>query len=89
MEGFGVLFSISFLLHKAFSFTISLTHMDCKLLTPNIYREFPDYAVQFNLMEQTGGGVPLRQALNGAERPVSTERMVRLTPEMGTDFFRF
>ena len=54
-----------------------------------VYRDFPDYAVKYNLMEQAGGDSPLGQALNGAERPVSADRMVRLTPEAGTNFFRF
>ena len=54
-----------------------------------VYRDFPDYAVKFNIMEQAGGDNPLGRALTDAARPVSPERMVRLTPEAGTDFLRF
>ena len=95
-DGFGYLFFPEtaiclavFELGRTYRAMRECPQVDAAALMNAIYREFPDYAVQFNLMEQTGGGVPLRQALNGAERPVSTERMVRLTPEMGTDFFRF
>ena len=63
--------------------------IDAAALMNAIYRDFPDYAVKFNLMEQTGGGVPLGWALNGAARPASAERMARLTPGAGTAFLLF
>ena len=63
--------------------------IDAAALMNAVYREFPDYAVKFNLMEQSGGDSPLGRALNGAERPASADRMVRLTPDAGTDFLRF
>ena len=54
-----------------------------------IYRDFPEYAVQFNLKEQFGGDNPLRQALSDENRPASPDWMIRLTPNAGTDFLRF
>ena len=95
-DGFGYLFFPEQAICLAL-FELGRTYADireCQLidaaaLMNAVYREFPDYAVKFNLMEQSGGDSPLRRALNGTMRPVSAERMVRLTPEAGMDFLRF
>ena len=54
-----------------------------------ICRDFLNYAVKYNLMEQVGGGAPLGQALSSANRPASPDWMISLTPDAGTDFLRF
>ena len=54
-----------------------------------ICRDFPEYAVKCNLMEQAGGDSPLGQALSSANRPASPDWMISLTPEAGTNFLRF
>ena len=60
--------------------------VDAAALMNAICRDFPDYAVKYNIMEQAGGGNPLGQALS---RPASPDWMISLTPEAGTDFLRF
>ena len=63
--------------------------IDAAALMNAIYRDFPDYAVRYNLVEQDRGGAPLGQALSDANRSAAPDWMISLTPEMGTDFFRF
>ena len=54
-----------------------------------VYRNFPDYALKFNLMEQSGGDRPLRWLLPNTERTSPSEDVIILTPDAGTDFLRF
>ena len=63
--------------------------IDAAAMMNAIYRDFPDYAVKYNIMEQAGGGNPLGQALSDANRPASPDWMISLTPDAGTDFLRF
>ena len=63
--------------------------IDAAALMNAIYRDFPEYAMQFNLKEQFGGGAPLGQALSGANRHASPDWMISLTPDAGTDFLHF
>ena len=63
--------------------------IDAAAMMNAIYRDFPEYAMQFNLKEQFGGGAPLGQALSGANCPASPDWMISLTPNAGTDFLRF
>ena len=95
-DGFGYLFFPEraiclavFELGRTYRAMRECPQIDAAALMNAVCREFPDYAVKFNLMEQSGGDSPLGRALNGAERPASADRMVRLTPEAGTDFLRF
>ena len=78
-------------------FELGRTYADMKsnpLINANalmnaVCREFPDYAVKFNLMEQAGGDSPLGQALSDANRSVSSDWMISLTPGAGTAFLSF
>ena len=95
-DGFGYLFFPEraiclavFELGRTYRAMRECPQIDAAALMNAICRDFPDYAVKFNVMEQSGGDSPLEWALNGAERPVSAERMIRLTPETGKDFLRF
>ena len=95
-DGFGYLFFPEtaiclaiFELGRTYSAMRECPQVDAAALMNAVYREFPDYAVKFNLMEQSGGDSPLGRALNRAEHPASADRMVCLTPEAGTDFLCF
>ena len=92
-DGFGYLFFPEraiclavFELGRTYRAMRECPQVDAAALMNAICRDFPDYAVKYNLMEQTGGGAPLRQALS---RPASPDWMISLTPEAGTDFLRF
>ena len=93
-DGFGYLFFPERAICLAV-FELGRTHramrecpqIDAAAMMNAIYRDFPDYAVKYNLMEQTGGGAPLGQALSDANRPASPDWMISLTPDAGTDFF--
>ena len=65
------------------------TLIDVAALMNAVCRDFPDYAVKFNLMEQAGGDAPLGQALSDANRPASPDWMISLTPGAGTAFLSF
>ena len=95
-DGFGYLFFPEraiclalFELGRTYAAIRACPQIDAAALMNAIYRDFLEYAVQFNLKEQTGGGNPLGQALSGANRPASHDWMISLTPDAGTDFFRF
>ena len=63
--------------------------IDAAALMNAVYRNFPDYVLKFNLMEQSGGDRLLRWLLPDAERTSLSADVIILTPEAGTDFFRF
>ena len=63
--------------------------IDAAAMMNAICRDFPEYAVKYNLMEQAGGGNPLGQALSSANRPAFPDWMISLTPDTGRDFLRF
>ena len=95
-DGFGCLFFPEraiclavFELGRTYCAMRECPQINAAALMNAIYRDFPDYAVKFNLMEQAGGAAPLGQALSGANRPASPDWMISLTPDGGTDFFRF
>ena len=54
-----------------------------------ICREFPDYAVKFNVMEQAGGDSPLARMLSDGGKGASADSVIRLTPKAGTAFLLF
>jgi len=92
-DGFGYLFFPEraiclavFELGRTYRAMRDCPQIDAAAMMNAICRDFPDYAVKYNLMEQTGGGAPLGQALS---RPASPDWMISLTPDAGTDFFRF
>ena len=92
-DGFGCLFFPEraiclavFELGRTYRAMRECPQVDAAALMNAICRDFPDYAVKYNLMEQAGGGNPLGQALS---RPASPDWMISLTPEAGTDFLRF
>ena len=92
-DGFGYLFFPEraiclavFELGRTYRAMRECPRIDAAAMMNAICRDFPDYAVKYNLMEQTGGGAPLGQALS---RPASPDWMISLTPDAGTDFFRF
>ena len=92
-DGFGYLFFPEraiclavFELGRTYRAMRECPQVDAAALMNAICRDFPDYAMKYNLMEQAGGGAPLGQALS---RPASLDWMISLTPEAGTDFLRF
>ena len=79
-----------FELRRTYPAIRSCAMIDADALMNAIYKDFPDYAIKFNSMEQTGNDDPLGQMLAGSEtKSVPVERMIRITPEAGTDFLRF
>ena len=95
-DGFGCLFFPEtaiclavFELRRTYRAMRDCPQIDAAALMNAICWDFPDYAVKFNLMEQTGGGAPLGEALLDANRPASPDWMISLTPEAGTNFLRF
>ena len=95
-DGFGCLFFPEraiclavFELGRTYRAMRECPQIDAAALTNAIYREFPDYAVKFNLMEQAGGGAPFGQAPEDANRPASPDWMISLTPGAGTAFLSF
>ena len=79
-----------FELRRTYSAMRSCDKINVDALMNVICRDFPDYTVMFNSMEQTGGDHLLGKMLAGDEtKSVSVERMIRITPEAGTDFLRF
>ena len=95
-DGFGYLFFPEqaiclavFELGRTYRAMRECPQVDAASLMNAICRDFPDYAMKYNLIEQFGGGNPLGEALSGANRPASYDWMIRLTPDAGTDFFRF
>ena len=95
-DGFGCLFFPEraiclalFELGRTYAAIRACPLIDAAALMNAICQEFPKYATKFNLMEQTGGGNPLGQALSGANRPASPDWMISLTLDAGTDFLRF
>ena len=95
-DGFGYLFFPEraiclalFELGRTYAAIRACPQIDAAALMNAIYRDFPEYAVQFNLKEQTGDGNPLGQALSDANRHASPDWMISLTPHAGTDFLRF
>ena len=63
--------------------------IDAAALMNAVYRNFPDYVLKFNLMEQSGGDRPPNWLLPDTERTSTSEDVIILTPETGTEFFRF
>ena len=95
-DGFGCLFFPEraiclavFELGRTYRAMRECPRIDAAALMNAIYQSFPDYAVKFNLMEQTGGGAPLGQALSDANRPASPDWMISPTPGAGTAFLPF
>ena len=94
-DGFGCLFFPEraiclavFELGRTYRAMRECPQIDAAAMMNAIYRDFPGYALKYNVIEQFGGYSPLGRA-EDTQRPISTERMVRLTPDAGTDFFRF
>ena len=92
-DGFGYLFFPEraiclavFELGRTYRAMRECPRIDAAAMMNAICRDFPDYAVKYNIMEQSGGGNPLGQALS---RPASPDWMISLTPDAGTDFLRF
>ena len=54
-----------------------------------VCRNFPDYVLKFNLMEQSGGDRPLGWLLPDTERTSTSADVIILKPDEGTDFLRF
>ena len=95
-DGFGYLFFPEraiclalFELGRIYAAMKSNPLIDADALMNAVCQEFPAYAVKYNLMEQAGGDSPLRRALSDANRSVSSDWMISLTPEAGTNFLRF
>ena len=95
-DGFGYLFFPEtaiclavFELGRTYRAMRECPQIDATALMNAIYRDFPDYAVKYNLMEQARGGAPLGQALSSANHPASPDWMISLTPDTGRDFLRF
>ena len=95
-DGFGYLFFPEtaiclavFELGRTYRAMRECPQIDATAMMNAIYRDFPDYAVKYNIMEQAGGGNPLGQALSDANRPASPDWMISLTPDAGTDFLQF
>ena len=95
-DGFGYLFFPEtaiclavFELGRTYRAMRECPQIDAAAMMNAIYRDFPEYAVQFNLTERIGGGNPLGQALSDENRPESPDWMIRLTPDAGTEFLRF
>ena len=95
-DGFGYLFFPEtavclavFELGRTYRAMRECPQVDAAALMNAIYRDFPEYAMQFNLKEQFGGGAPLGQALSDENRPASPDWMISLTLDAGTDFLRF
>ena len=95
-DGFGCLFFPEraiclavFELGRTYRAMRECPQINAAALMNAIYWDFPDYVVKYNLMEQTGGGAPLGQALSDANRPASPDWMISLTPGAGTAFLPF
>lgn len=56
-----------------------------------IWRDFPEYAAVYNMAEQTDWHDPLGFLLESLEQEssVSPDKMISISPEAGTKFFRF
>ena len=79
-----------FELWRTYSQMRSCDKINVDALMNVIYRDFPDYAIMFNSMKQTGGDSPLGQSFtDGESAKSSVEHMLRITPEAGTEFLRF
>ena len=70
-DGFGCLFFPEraiclavFELGRTYRAMRECPQIDATAMMNAIYRDFPDYAVKYNIMEQAGGGNPLGQALS-------------------------
>ena len=62
---------------------------DAAALMNAVCREFSDYAVKFNVMEQSGGDSPLARMLSDDGNSASADSVIRLTPGAGTAFLSF
>ena len=79
-----------FELRRTYSQMRSCDKINVEALMNVIYRDFPDYAVMFNSMEQAGGDSPLgRSFTDGESAKSSVGHMLRITLEAGTEFLRF
>ena len=95
-DGFGYLFFPERAICLAL-FELGRTYADirnCPLIDPAalmnaVYREFPDYAVKFNVMEQAGGDSPLARMLSDGGQGASSDSVIRLTSGAGTAFLLF
>ena len=79
-DGFGCLFFPEeticlavFELGRTYRAMRECPRIDAAALMNTVYRNFPDYVLKFNLLEQSEGGNPLGQALSGANRPASPD----------------
>ena len=63
--------------------------IDAAALMNAVCRNFPDYVLKFNLVEQSGGDKLLRWLLSDTERTSPSADVIILTPEAGTDFLCF
>ena len=95
-DGFGCLFFPDeaiclavFELGRTYRAMRECPQIDATALMNAVYRNFPDYVLKFNLMEQSGGDRLLRWLLPDTEQTSPSEDVIILTPEAGTDFFRF
>ncbi len=95
-DGFGCLFFPEeticlavFELRRTYRAMRECPQINAAALMNAVYRNFPDYVLKFNLMEQSGGDRPIRWLLPDTEGISLHEDMIILTPEAGTDFLRF
>ena len=54
-----------------------------------IWADFPDYAISFNTLEQSGGCNVTGCSIPDDTATISVDRMIRMTPNAGTDYLRF
>ena len=95
-DGFGYLFFPERAICLAL-FELGRTYADIRncpqigaaALMNAICREFPDYAVKFNVMEQAGGDSPLARMLSDGGQGASSDSVILLTPGAGTAFLLF
>ena len=95
-DGFGCLFFPEdaiclavFELGRTYRAMRECPRIDAAALMNAVCWNFPDYVLNFNLMEQSGGDRPLRWLLPDTERISPSKDVIILTPEAGTDFLRF
>ena len=95
-DGFGCLFFPEeaiclavFELGRTYRAMRECPRIDAAALMNAVYRNFPDYVLKFNLMEQSGDNRLLGWLLPDTEQTSASEDVIILTPEAGTDFLRF
>ena len=95
-DGFGCLFFPEeaiclavFELGRTYRAMRECPQINAAALMNAVYRNFPDYVLKFNLMEQSGGNRLLRWLLPGTKRTSPSADVIILTPEAGTNFLCF